>query len=306
MPHKIAYVIPTMDRADDLRKALDSLAKQTVQPAQIIIVDASMPAIESMLADYSNLPFTYIRVFPPSLAKQRNAGMAALHPEITIAGYLDDDLELAEDATERMYEFWEAGSPDVAGAAFTIVNQPLRHRLLGKVSDLLMINSPRPGAVLRSGFAASIGPQNENLRTNWLYGGATIWRREIIQAFDYDEWYIGHGYLEDLDFSYRVSRSGELWVVADAKVWHWPHPIRIERNVSLGRQQVVNRVYFVRKMGDFSWPFVAFGLFGQCVRNALESARDLNRAGLLRLWGNIRGFLDLMGNGTKSIEGIWK
>ena len=27
--------------------------------------------------------------------------------------------------------------------------------------------------------------------------------------FDYDEWYIGHGYLEDLDFSYRVSRSGE-------------------------------------------------------------------------------------------------
>lgn len=306
MPNRIAYVVPTKDRRDDMRKLLISLTAQTVQPAQIVVVDGSDAPIEDLLGEFPGLPLTYVREYPPSLARQRNAGMAALAADISVAGYLDDDLELEPDATEHMVAFWDSADETVGGAAFTIANQPLRHGLFGKVADFFLINGPEQGMVLSSGFATSITPRPNDARTDWLYGGATLWRRSVIDAYQYDEWYIGHGYLEDLDFSYRVSRSCQLWVVADAKVWHWPHPIRVERNISLGRQQVVNRIYFVRKLGNFGRVPVIWGLFGQCVRNGLESVKERNRAGILRLWGNLLGLRDLMVHGTRSVDGIWK
>ena len=302
----LAYVVPTKDRRDDLTKLLASISQQTIQPNQIVIVDASDLPVRDLADQFSALPITYVREFPPSLSRQRNAGMAALNENIKVAGYIDDDIELAADATERMIAFWTAAPPQVGGAAFTIANQPLRHRVLGILSEIFMINSRRSGAVLRSGFSSSITPQPANVRTEWLYGGATLWRREVIASYKYDEWYLGHGYLEDLDFSFRVSRNYELWLVANARLWHWPHPIRVDRNVDLGRQQMVNRIYFVRKLKCFPMTLVIWGLFGQGIRNLLESLHQRNRAGLLRLWGNLLGLKDLAVNRGRSVEGNWK
>lgn len=302
----MAYVVPTKDRPDDLRKLLASLAEQTVTPTQIVIVDGSDPDIEWVCKDFPALPLTYVREFPPALARQRNAGMAALADDIDVAGYLDDDLELAADATERMLAFWKAAGPQVGGAAFAIVNQPLRHPLLGFVSQFFLLNGPQQGRLLPSGFATSITPRAQTQRTDWLYGGATLWRRQVIREFSYDEWFIGHGYLEDVDYSHRVSRSYELYVVAEARCWHWPKPILNAQNTNLGRQQVVNRVYFVRKLGGFSKPALIWALFGQCVRNALEALKNGNTAGLYRLWGNIIGLADVVRGRTSSVEGIWK
>lgn len=304
--HKLAYVVPTMDRPDDLRKLLESLAVQSVLPEQIIIVDASNPPIQPICDDYRSLPITYVREFPPSLARQRNAGMAALNDNITVAGYLDDDLELAPDATERMTAFWNGAGAEVGGAAFAIVNQPVRSPPMGFLADLFLLNSSDQGRVLDSSFASSIGVPESNLKTDWLYGGATLWRRDVIERFTYDEWYIGHGYLEDVDFSYRVSRTHELWVIADSRVWHWPRPILKSKNFTLGVQQVVNRVYLFRKIGSFSRASLVWALFGQCVLNIAHSIWRLDGDGFRRFLGNIKGFALVAGGSTSSVQGIWK
>ena len=39
--HKIAFIVPTMDREKDLQVLLDSLELQSHKPDQIIIVDGS-------------------------------------------------------------------------------------------------------------------------------------------------------------------------------------------------------------------------------------------------------------------------
>jgi glycosyltransferase involved in cell wall biosynthesis len=302
----MAYVVPTKDRPDDLRKLLASLARQTVRPAQVVIVDGSDPPVDAVCAEFPDLPLTYVRVFPPSLARQRNAGMAALGDGVEIAGYLDDDLELAEDATERMAAFWAAAGPGVGGAAFTIVNQPLAHPLLSLFSRAFLMSGPGQGRVLSSGFATPITPRAETLRTDWLYGGATLWRRGVVARHAYDEWYIGHGFLEDLDYSHRVSRTDELYVVADARCWHWPRPVAGRRNVALGRQQVVNRVYFVRKAARFSGPALAWALTGQLLRNLAEPLKDRDAAGLYRAWGNLLGLADVLRGRLGPVAGIWK
>lgn len=304
--HRIAYVVPTKDRAADLRKLLISLGKQTVAPAQIVIVDGSSDPVRFLCDDFPALPLTYVREFPPSLARQRNAGMAALHNDITVAGYLDDDLELEPDATERMVRFWENARPTIGGAAFAIVNQPLRSSRRGGLSDFFLLNSHRQGKLLKSGFATSIGVPEQHLQTEWLYGGATLWRREVIEQFQYDEWYIGHGFLEDVDFSYRVSRKFELWVVADARVWHWPHPVLTSKHVTLGIQQVVNRIYFTRKMGNFSSIALSWALFGQCILNISQSLWHREGSGLRRFWGNLKGLLVIAQGKLGPVDGIWK
>ena len=162
--HRIAFVVPTKDRPDDLRKMLASLAQQTRRPDQIVVVDGSDPPVREVVEEFGLLPIEYVRVFPPSLARQRNAGMARLGGDITLGGYLDDDLVLEPQAVHRMVEFWQAAGLDVGGAAFTISNNPPPGAL--RLKQLFGIDDARPGRMLRSGFASSITPQHADIETD--------------------------------------------------------------------------------------------------------------------------------------------
>ena len=244
--HRIAFVIPTKDRPDDLTKMLSSIAAQTRRPDQIIVVDGSDPVVRPVVDRFAPvMAIDYVRVFPPSLAKQRNAGMAVLHPATTLAGYIDDDIVLEPEAVERMLAFWESAAADVGGAAFNITNNP-RPRWQS-IKRLFGVDHPTPGLMLRSGFPSSISYQQKTIETDWLYGGATVWRREVIERFPYDEWYIGTGFMEDVDFSFNVREHYRLVLVADARLAHYSYPIRPERQRLLGKWQVINRMHLVRK-----------------------------------------------------------
>src|SRR5712691_8256306 len=102
---KLAFVVPTKDRPDDLRRMLASLRAQTRPPDQLIVVDGSDPDVHDVVAEFSDLKADYVRVFPPSLARQRNAGMQQLRTDIALAGYLDDDVVLEPDAIEKMLAY---------------------------------------------------------------------------------------------------------------------------------------------------------------------------------------------------------
>ena len=303
-PVRMAYVVPTKDRPDDMRTLLASLQRQTRGVEQIIVVDGSDPAIDEVLAEFSDLAITYVRVFPPSLAKQRNAGMAVLDDGINIAGYLDDDLVLEPDATERMIEFWQSADSNIGGAAFSILNQP--KAMANWLTGLFLLDDPSPGKMLASGFQAQIPTLFETIPTDWLYGGATLWRRSVIEAFQYDEWYIGHGYLEDVDFSYRVRQHYQLCVVGKAQVNHYSRPIRLESNYGIGKQQILNRLYFIRKVGGFSALRTAQAFAGQMLFNIASSLRQFDSAGWRRFLGNVVGLLAALKGQTNQVGGHYK
>ncbi|MBF0309709.1 MAG: glycosyltransferase family 2 protein [Magnetococcales bacterium] len=304
MSHVLSYVVPTKDHPDDLLKMLSSLTNQTRLPDQVVVVDGSEPPVHWICEQFTELPLTYVREFPPSLARQRNAGMAAVRADATLAGYLDDDLVLEPEATEKLLAFFEAAPAEVGGAAMTIINQGQVGRA-GLLRFFGMYGDP-PGRVLPSGFPVWIPFTEVTLQTEWLYGGATIWRREVIREFSYDEWYIGYGFLEDLDYSYRVSRKYRLYVLGDSRTWHFsqlPHP---SRQFALGRQQVVNRLYFVRKMGGFSRLAVAWALLGQMTMNLLAGLVNPKAKGYMRFLGNLAGLGAVAMGRKSSFGGHWK
>ena len=243
--NKLAFVVPTKDRPDDLRRMLQSLAAQSRKPDQLIVVDGSDPDIRHVVDEFARLNIEYVRVFPPSLAKQRNAGMQRLHLDITLAGYLDDDIVIEPDAVEKMLQFWERSGNDLGGAVFNIINSPMPRAVWLK--RWFWIDSPVPGRVLRSGCTSVLGCQPHDIETDWLCGGATVWRKEVVQNYPYDEWFQGTGFMEDVDFSFNVRGKYRLMLVSTAKLAHYSPPVRPDRQYLLGKWQIVNRMYLVRK-----------------------------------------------------------
>src|SRR5437899_2068025 len=120
--HRLAIVVPTKDRRRDLGLMLDSLQKQSTPPAQVIVVDGSEREVRDVVESFPDIAIDYMRVFPPSLSKQRNAGMAKLRDDITLAGYLDDDVVLEAAAIEKLLSFWATAGETWGGCAFNIVN----------------------------------------------------------------------------------------------------------------------------------------------------------------------------------------
>jgi glycosyltransferase involved in cell wall biosynthesis len=264
---------------------------QTRRPDQVVVVDGSEPPVKAVVDGFPSLPLEYVRVFPPSLAKQRNAGMERVAPVMTLAGYLDDDLVLEPEALERMVEFWDEAGADVGGAAFTITNNP--HPGALGVKQLLGIDDARPGRVLRSGFPSTIPPQRADIETEWLYGGATVWRRNVIDSYPYDEWFVGTGFMEDIDFSYNVRGRYRMVVVAQARLAHYSRPVRQDRQFLLGKWQIVNRMHIVRKYRARGLSAAAawYASFGVLLLNIAGAAVRASRSHWNRACGNAAGIV---------------
>ena len=73
----ISLVICTKNRCYDLKECLDSIARQTIFPEELIVVDSSTDRMtEQLIEDYKKVlefPIRYIHT-EPGLTKQRNIG----------------------------------------------------------------------------------------------------------------------------------------------------------------------------------------------------------------------------------------
>ncbi len=294
--HKIALIIPTRNRLGLLTKLLQSLQEQTVQANQIVIADGSDQPIESGIKQFSSLPISYVRVFPPSLPKQRNEGIKALDKDITLVGYLDDDIVMEKDAVEAMLRFWERCSDDIGGSSFNITNNlPLRLSLFSKLFfRLFCLSNGRKGAILRSGFSTPVAPVLEDIYTDWLSGGATVWRRQILEEFKYDEWYKGWAYTEDLDFSFTVSKRYKLVVLHSARVQHFPPPYNLKRLRSFGKTTIKQRHHFVKKHPQLSIPLFYWATLGRILNNVLYGIVKRRMEPILTALGYIAGVFDIL------------
>jgi glycosyltransferase involved in cell wall biosynthesis len=304
--HKLALVIPTKDRPDDLRRMLGSVDKQSVRPAQLIVVDGSNPDVRHVVDSFPGLEIEYVRVFPPSLAKQRNAGMARLRHDISMAGYLDDDVVLEPEAIETVLAFWETADANIGGVSFNIVNAEEPRGLW--VKSLFGLDGYRRGAVLPSGWTTAPGSPRADLEVDWLCGGATIWRRDIIDHYTYDEWFQGMGFLEDVDYSFNIREKYRLMVVSLARLVHNSPPIKPDRHFLLGRYQIINRLYFVRKYRRRGLSVIRawIAIVAMIMMHLAQAVILLERAHLNHAFGNLVGvFAELRGR-QERISGFLK
>ena len=293
--HSISLIVATKDRPDDLRRLLESLSRQTVRPAEIVIVDASREPVEPLMAELPQLTIRYLRHLPPSAAAQRNAGIRACDAASTLIGFADDDTTFEPDAFANLLDFWKHASPDVLGAAFNIRNYPergtgfLKHSAL---SEWLGLYSPIPGSVAISGWQTIIGELSETRYIDWLPSTAVTFRRNVFDYEVFDEFFESYSYLEDLDFSYCVRREGRLAVVADAGFFHYPSTGGRVSPRQFGQCEVRNRLYFVRK--HYLSRFRCYLGLGIRIAMSIGSGLAQWNTGLLRrAFGNVEELIRL-------------
>jgi GT2 family glycosyltransferase len=301
---KICCIIPTKDRPIDIKNVLTSLAEQSVLPTEVIIIDGSDNPVKSIVNSL-NFPWvSYYTLRPPGLARQKNKGISlALEKDYDWIGFLDDDLVLEPKCIENLASSIKK-YPKVKGIGLAINNQPVVNFPL--IKKAILIDDGKGGYITKSGCPSHIRTPNNDQKVDWIYGGATFWHREVITNFNFDEWFSGVGYFEDVDYSYRVSREHELLISADARCWHYHHPVPNEKLKALGEWHFTAWWYFSQKVGIYNKVLTLYSMTALFVFNFLTSLTKRNKKGLLTSSGNFKALLRIIKGNAKELKGFQK
>lgn len=294
METKLVFIIPTVGRYEELNTLLDSITSQTHKPDLVIIIDSGKKYAKDKINVNYCVHIEYIHTNSNSLTKSRNIGIKNVPKDFNLIGFLDDDVVLLQNSLKNMLDFWKMAPPEIGGAAFNIIDnrKPRKFWIFKKV---FFMGDRYPGNVLKSGYQTMLYGVKKNIFTKWLPGGATVWRREVFDYFKFDEVLKGYGYIEDLEFSYRVSKRFKLIVLEGAKVLHSPYPKKRKgENINFGISEVKNRYYFVAKHKEFSKFLFYWALLGKLLENIITGLLLAKCDYLERAWGNFLGIGKLL------------
>lgn len=287
---RLAVIIPTKERPNELQRLLQSLLKQEARPIQVIVVDSGNKDLSGILKSFNCLPIDYIRQKPPSLTRQRNAGIGALKEEATLVSFFDDDSILKRNCLENLMRFWDMAPEDVGGACLNNVSLPSKKPNF--FEKIFIVNANSPGRILPSGFLSPPCGIDETTQVDWVTGYAMVFRKKIFKEFMFDERFSGYALYEDVDFSYRVRKKYKLFILKDAQVEHESRMQSLGNSFVLGKNEVMHRLYFVKKYPDLSLGLCCWGLLGLFLNNITKGVSNNDKRYKIRAKGNIYGFME--------------
>jgi GT2 family glycosyltransferase len=223
-------------------------------------------------------------------------GIERVLAESSLIGFLDDDLVLEYDAVEKMLSFWETAENEVGGAGFNITNTAPNKGIFAK--SFVGIETKERGAVLSSGFNTQFCPVKNTFSVQWLCGGATVWRKEVLEKYKFDEQFKSYGYYEDVEFSYRAAKKYSLFMISDAKVkhLHTKSKVKFEKYYFLERIISKGRVYFVKKNPELSIFLCFLATLMQTAIYFIKGTLSFNSEFFARGAGNFMGFIESVGD----------
>ena len=178
---------------------------------EIIIVASGNNILETINQYDQKLNIKYIHVKKAGQIIQRNIGLKELKKSTKFVIFLDDDILLEPGSIEIMMSFWKQTNKNTAGVGFNLNNSinetvdPITY-IFKKLFNL------QPGTVTRSGITIPLKNIKRNTRTQFLGGGYTVWRKNILDEYKQEGinslWSQG----EDLRYSYPISKKYKLYV----------------------------------------------------------------------------------------------
>jgi GT2 family glycosyltransferase len=300
----ISAIIATVGRPELLRLCLESLAKQTVRIAEVVVVHCgsdseTLTVTKDTRWREAGFEVRYFHHPERNCARQRNFAIAqAKHDDLLL---IDDDVEVDSHWVEELFKpIW--GDPAVGATMGRLVNQTIatptlfwrlyRRLLHGRVEGL------KPGkligAALPNGFPTTA---EQPISCEWIGGGASALRRDAFESVGgFASFFTGSSPGEDLDLGYRLSRKWKVFYVPAAKCIHHQAPS--------GREQSDQHQYLSMRsrfgiltitMGKNRYAALAhIGLWAsvQFLSELASLRHGLSRPDLPRAWsGRVRGFL---------------
>jgi GT2 family glycosyltransferase len=204
----VSVLIPTHQRCEALRSALESLAEQSVAPVSyevVVATDACSDGTEGMV-DALAVPYSLRRVEPQGRGRSAavNAALAAARGEVAIV--LDDDMRVVPEFVERHRAHHPAGS---------------RRCVLGAVPVELEPGGTHAARYVKAKFDLHLSrlsdPEHLSLPRSFFTGNASLRVEVLREVGGFDESFGIYGN-EDVELSLRLRKAGvELGYDPEAK-----------------------------------------------------------------------------------------
>ena len=254
----LSLVIATRNRAPALRQTLESIATQSAQPVEVIVVDSSDNSDTRDLCSHVEIrglqsTLTWQRAQTRGAAAQRNEGIRLCsQPAI---GFIDDDILFEPECLALL---WGALQSDakLGGVNAMIVNQ--RYYPPGLASRLMFsimagrIESSYAGRVL--GPAVNLWPEDDTalpelVPVEWLNLGCTIYRREALPDPPFPAHFTDYSMMEDVSLSLTVGKRWKLANARTARIYHDSQPGSHKSDPAvISEMLLVNRYYVMTEV----------------------------------------------------------
>ena len=197
-PPAVSVVIPTHQRRDALRAALESLSRQRAAAGSyevVVAVDASTDGTAEMLEEFE-APFELRWVSPQGRGRAAacNAAVAAAGGEVTIV--LDDDMRVVEEFIESHRRHHPPGT---------------RRCVLGAVPVELEEGGPRAARYVKDKFDLHLSrlsdPDHLALPRSFYTGNASLRTEVMREVGGFDDSFGIYGN-EDVELALRLRKSG--------------------------------------------------------------------------------------------------
>ena len=253
----ISAIVATRDRPVCLKTMLDSLANQSVQPQELIAIDASDNELSKQVCqsqiDRLETKIIYHRTTEVGAATQRDLGLQYATQDTILL--LDDDIIFEPNCLEKM---WQALYSDrhLGGVNAMITNQ--KYLTPGKISRTLFILLH--GRIESSYAGKCIGPglnllpeDREDLPeivpVEWLNSTCVLYRRAALPQPMFASLFTGYSLMEDLSLSLTVGKQWQLANVRTARIYHDSQPGKHKNDRGkLAQMELVNRHYIMTQV----------------------------------------------------------
>jgi len=277
MSLRIAVVVATHGRGEFIGHILQHLLLQSRAPDIVCVSGVD----ESDVQGARRVPGLPLRIVfgPKGLTTQRNTGVRCVLSEADAIVFFDDDFLPSRTWLQRL--------------EMLLLEHP---RILGVMGNTLAdgcscaaIDLADAERLIRAYDAATAQPTNEFAPIAKLYGCNMAYRASLFARLRFDERLPLYGWLEDSDFSYRVSELGPIVKARDLWGVHLGLKTSKISDVKLGVSQVVNPLYLYFK-GSVPLRDATRLLLQPLLKNIIKVFSPepfIDRRG--RLWGNVLG-----------------
>lgn len=229
----VSVIVATRDRPRDLSLLLSTILTQSYPILEVIVVDDSKTGSAGQIVNLRKSVFKsagselkYVKG-GQGLTAARNLGVKVSEGDILF--FLDDDILLERGVVEALIAFLEcaplamAVQPIILPSHRSVDIKGLIKKFENALHNAFMLNFTKENkfAVRRSGASIFPYPLTHEISTQRL-AGCCCYKREVFSALSFDTNLVLWGFMEDLDFSYRVFKRYplSLHIIPYAKITH--------------------------------------------------------------------------------------
>jgi GT2 family glycosyltransferase len=219
----VSIVIATIARPGELAGLIDTLARSTVLPAELIVIDQSQDAESGRVLQerWRSGRLVYLR--DPSIggaSQARNIGIEKAAGDLVL--FLDDDVLVEPDFIEQILATFLHFHDAVAVSGIITNYQP--PPLKARIRDFLLYWGPfvddRQRIYRRADQLRDEGP----LPVTRLGAGLLAVRRSLLSDIRFEEQFGRYPLGEDVDLSFRLAAKGRLLINPKARLVHLRAP----------------------------------------------------------------------------------